>query len=83
MAVQPTSQVARWYEILFEFTCTCSINHGNSDVLGRRPCTNCDQYRHIQDRDAGPHMDALFTRREEENYSWDQGKLIYRRKPYP
>lgn len=78
---EPTSQVARWLEILSEFTYSIEhregSKHGNADGLSRRPCSNCSQCQHIEDRDGGPTMDKLLpVLNGEVEYTWNQGKLI-------
>lgn len=55
---EPTSQVARWLEILSEFRFTVSHRagrrHANIDGLSCRPCEDCSQCEHITKRDGGP-----------------------------
>lgn len=55
---EPTSQVARWIEILSEFSYTLEhrpgTKHGNADGLSRRPCIDCKQCSKIEQRDGGP-----------------------------
>jgi len=55
---EPSSQVARWLEILAEFSYRIEHRpgkkHGNADGLSRRPDEGCKQCLHIERRDGGP-----------------------------
>jgi len=55
---EPSSQVARWLEILAEFSYWiehhAAKKHGNADGISRRPVENCKQCVHIEKRDGGP-----------------------------
>jgi len=55
---EPSSQVARWLEILAEFSYRIEHlsgkKHGNADGMSRRPVEDCKQCLHIEKRDGGP-----------------------------
>ena len=61
---EPTSQVARWLEILSEFSYQLEhrsgTKHGNADGLSRRPaCQDCKQCERIERKDGGPTHDQV------------------------
>jgi len=79
-----SSQVARWLEILAEFSYRIKHQpgkkHGNADGLSRRPDRGCKQCHiekcNIEKRDGGPprsELEALIHPGVE--YDWDQGQL--------
>ena len=55
---EPSNQIARWLEILSEFSYTTEHRkgerHGNADGLSRRNCIECRQCERIERRDGGP-----------------------------
>jgi len=55
---EPSSQVARWLEVLAKFSYWIEHRpgrkHGNADGLSRRPDEGCKQCRNIERRDGGP-----------------------------
>ena len=55
---EPSNQIARWLEILSEFTYVTEHRkgerHGNADGLSRRACLDCRQCERIEKRDGGP-----------------------------
>jgi len=56
--VEPSSQVARWLEILVEFSYRiehrAGRKHGNADGMSRWPVEDCKQCLHIEKRDGDP-----------------------------
>ena len=58
----PSHQVARWLEILSEFSFDlqhrAGIKHGNADGLSRK-CLECKQCTRISDRDGGPDWNEM------------------------
>ena len=77
---EPTSQVARWLETLAEFSYSiehrAGSKHGNADGLSRRPCAECKQCKHIEERDGGPTKDELAALISDgQTFEWQQGKL--------
>ena len=60
---KPSNKVARWLEILAEFSYTlehrAGLKHGNADRLGRQSCEACRQYMLIERRDDGPTRQEL------------------------
>ena len=77
---EPTSQVARWLEILAEFSYIIEhrpgIKHGYADGLSRQPCGNCKQCQHIETSDGGPTIEQLkpYLQSGLVNH-WDHGQL--------
>ena len=69
---EPSSQVARWLEILEEFSYIIQhrsgVAHGNADGLSRSGHTscNCKQCVHIETRDGGPTMGAILLACEDD-----------------
>ena len=55
---EPSNQVARWLEILAEFSYVlehrAGVKHGNADGLSRQTCEDCRQCELIERRDGGP-----------------------------
>ena len=55
---EPAHQIARWLELLSEFTYTTEHRkgekHGNADGLSRRACLDCKQCTRVEQRDGGP-----------------------------
>ena len=55
---EPSHQIARWLELLSEFTYTVEhrkgTKHGNADGLSRKGCLNCKQCERVEQRDGGP-----------------------------
>ena len=55
---EPSHQIARWLELLSEFTYTVEhrkgVQHGNADGLSRRGCDSCKQCERVKQRDGGP-----------------------------
>jgi len=77
---EPSSQVARWLEILAEFSYRIKHRpgkkHGNADRLSRRPDGGCKQCLNIERRDGGPPRSELETLAHPGvGYDWDQGQL--------
>jgi len=77
---EPSSQVARWLEILAEFSYRIEHRpgkkHGNADGLSRRPDGGCRQCLNIEKRDGGSsrsELEALVHPGAE--YDGDQGQL--------
>jgi len=71
---EPSSQVARWLEILAEFA--YRIEHGNADGLSRRQADGCKQCQNIERRDGGPPRSDVEEQVEKAGiYSWDEGQL--------
>ena len=62
---EPSHQIARWLELLSEFTYTVEHRkgtaHGNADGLSRRGCVDCKQCERIEQRDGGPTHQQLHT----------------------
>ena len=60
---EPSNQVARWLEILAEFSYTlehrAGQKHGNADGLSRQACEDCRQCESIERRDGGPTRQEL------------------------
>ena len=54
---EPSNQVARWLEILAEFSYVlehrAGVKHGNADGLSRQTCEDCRQCELIERRDGG------------------------------
>jgi len=80
---EPSSQVARWLEILAEFSYRIEHRpgkkHGNADGLSRRPDEGCKQYLNIEKREGGPPRSELRTLAHPQiEYDWDQGQLHQR-----
>jgi len=77
---EPSSQVARWLEILAEFFYQIEHRpgkkHGNADELSRRLAEGCRQCLNIEKRDGGPPPSELRTLAHPGiEYDWDQGQL--------
>jgi len=77
---EPSSQVARWLEILAELSYRIEHRpgktHGNADGLGRRPDEGCRQCLNIEKRDGGPPRFELRTLVHPGiEYDWDQAQL--------
>jgi len=77
---EPSSQVARWLEILAEFSYRIKHRpdkrHSNADGLSRRPDGGCKQCLNIENRDGGPPRDELETLvHHGAQFDWDQGQL--------
>jgi len=77
---EPSSQVARWLEILAEFSYRIEHQpgkkHGKADGLSRRPDRGCRQCLNIERRDGGPLRSELETLvHSGVEYDWDQGQL--------
>jgi len=77
---EPSSQVARWLEILAEFSYRIEHRpgkkHGKADRLSRRPDEGCRQCLNIEKRDGGPPRSELRTLAHPGiEYDWDQGQL--------
>jgi len=77
---EPSSQVARWLEILSEFSYRIEHRpgkkHSNADGLSWRPDGGCNQRLNIERRDEGPpwsELEALAHPGVE--YDWNQGQL--------
>jgi len=80
---EPSSQVARWFEILAEFSYRIEHRpgkkHGNADGLSRQPDEGCKQCLNIEKRDGGPPRSELRTlAHPQTEYDWDQGQLHQR-----
>jgi len=80
---EPSRQVARWLEILAEFSYRIEHRpgkkHSNADGLSRRPDKGCKQCLHIERRDGGPSRSELETLcNTTESYDWEQGRLQLR-----
>lgn len=62
---EPSCQVARWLEILGEFSFSIEHRpgnkHGNADGLSRRPLSTCRQCANIEKRDGGPTMAEVYS----------------------
>ena len=60
---EPSNQVARWLEILAEFSYVlehrAGVKHGNADGLSRQTCEDCRQCELIERRDGGPTRQEL------------------------
>ena len=60
---EPSNQIARWLELLYEFTYDTEHRkgerHGNADGLSRRACLDCKQCERIEQRDGGPSHQQL------------------------
>jgi len=85
---EPSRQVARWLEVLAEFSYRIEHRpgrkHRNADGLSRRPDEGCKQCRNITRRDGGPPRSELETLGcPEISYDWDQGQLRPRVDPPP
>jgi len=77
---EPSSQVARWLEVLAEFSYRIEHRpgkkHSNADGLSRRPDEGCKQCHNIERRDGGPPRSELETLSHPGiSYDWDQGQL--------
>jgi len=77
---EPSSQVARWLEILVEFSYWIERRpgkrHSNADGLSRRPDGGCKQCLNIEKRDGGPPRCELETLAHHgAQFDWDQGQL--------
>jgi len=77
---EPSTQVARWLEILAEFSYRTEHHagrkYGNADSMSRRPVEDCKQCLHIERRDGGPaHLDVETKLREGAVYQWEHGHL--------
>ena len=59
----PSAQVARWLEILSEFSFTIEhrpgVKHGNADSLSRRPCQDCKKCERVNRLCGGPTIDEI------------------------
>ena len=59
----PSAQVARWLEILSEFSFIIEhrvgSKHGNADGLSRRPCLDCKKCDRITKSSGGPSMQEI------------------------
>jgi len=85
---EPSSQVARWLEILAEISYRIEHRpgkrHGNADGLSRRPDEGCKQRLNIEKRDGGPPRSELGTLAHPGiEYDWDQGQLQQRANTSP
>ena len=62
---ESSHQIARWLELLSEFTYTVEhrkgTQHGNADGLSRRSCIDCKQCERVEQRDGGPTHQELST----------------------
>jgi len=77
---EPSSQVARWPEILAEFSYRIEHRpgkkHGNADRLSRRQADGCKQCQNIECRDGGPpRSDVEEQLGKVGTYSWEEGLL--------
>jgi len=77
---EPSSQVARWLEIVAEFFYQiehrASRKHGNADSMSRRPVEDCKQCLHTEKRDRGPtHLDIETELGEGAVYRWEHRHL--------
>jgi len=77
---EPSSQVARWLEILAEFSYRIEHRpgkkHGNADGLSCRQADGCKQCQNIERRDGGPpHLDVEEQVGKAGTYSWEEGQL--------
>jgi len=80
---EPSSQVARWLEILVEFSYRIEYRpgkkHGNADGLSRRPDEGCKQCLNIEKRDGGPPQSEPRTLAHPQiEYDWDQDQFHQR-----
>jgi len=80
---EPSSQVARWLEILAEFYYRIEHRSGkkhcNADGLSRRLDEGCKQCLNIEKRDGGPPRSELGTLAHPRiEYDWDQGQFQQR-----
>jgi len=77
---EPSSQVARWLEMLAKFSYQIERRpgkkHGNADGMSRRPDGGCKQCLGIKRRDGGPSRSDLETLANQgAGYDWDQSQL--------
>jgi len=77
---KPSSQVARWLEILAEFSYRIERRtgwkHGNADGMSHRPVEDCKQCLHIEKRDGRPARHDVETELGEGAvYRWEHGHL--------
>jgi len=79
---EPSSQVARWLEILAEFSYRIEHRpgkkHGNADGLSRRQADGCKRCQGIERRDGGPPRSDVEEQLGEAGvYSWEEGLLRF------
>jgi len=77
---EPLSQVARWLEILAEFSYRIEHRavrkHGNVDDMSHQLVEDCKQCLHIEKRDGGPaRLDVETEIGEDTVYRWEHGHL--------
>jgi len=77
---EPSSQVARWLEVLAEFSCwiehRAGQKHGNANGLSQRLVEDCKQCLHIEKRDGGSaQLDRETELEEGAVYRWEHGHL--------
>jgi len=77
---EPSSQVARWLEIMAELSYRIEHRpgrkHSNANGLSRRPDKGCRQCLNIEKRDGGPQRSKLKALAHLGiEYDWDQGQL--------
>jgi len=78
--VEPSSQVARWLEILAEISHRikprAGRKHGNANGMSRRTLEDCRQCLHIEKRDGGPaRLDVKTELGEGAVCRWEHGHL--------
>ena len=66
---EPSNQVARWLDILAEFSYTlehqAGVKRGNADGLSRQTCEDCRQCGLIERQDGGPTRRELYQNEED------------------
>lgn len=71
--------MTRWLEILPEFNYTiehrAGVRHINADRLSRRPCQDCQQCHHIQERDGEPGITEVLASLNPGPVIWENGYL--------
>jgi len=77
---EPLSQVARWLEILAEFSYRiehhAGLKHENADGMSRRSLEDCKECLHIERQDGGPAcLDIETELGEGAIYRWEHGHL--------
>jgi len=77
---KPLSQVARWLEILAEFSYRiehrAGRKHRNTGGMSRRSVEDCKHSLHIQKQDGGPaRLDVETELGEGAVYRWEHGHL--------
>jgi len=77
---EPSSQVARWLQILAEFSYRIEHRpgkkHGNANGLSRRQADGCKQCQIIEPREGGPPcLDVEEQLGKAGVYSWEEGLL--------